>query len=137
MRRSIVPMAAAAVALAGCAPTSDTAPDGVAAAPRAEARQCFDPARIVNFNRGESGMIYVRALNGDVFAITGAGCPDIGTGIRISIAPATGFGSRLCVGDGAQVVTPSTSFGPARCQAWVQSALTQAEVEALPSRYRP
>lgn len=136
MRRSIVIILAVA-GLTACAPAAGNAPDSQIASARDEPGQCFDPARIVNYTRGESGMIYVRALNRDVFAITGAGCPDIGAGVAISIAPAIGIGSRLCVGDSANVVTPAAGFGPARCRARVHSALTEAEVEALPSRFRP
>ena len=134
MRRPIALLLAAA-GLAACAPTSDVAPD--AAASRGEPRQCFDPARIVNFTRGETGTLYVRALNRDVFEIGGSTCPDIGAGAAISITPALSASSRLCVGDDAQISQPATGFGPARCRARVQKALTEAEVEALPSRYRP
>ena len=132
MRRPIALLLVAA-GLAACAPAAGSA----LATSQSGPGQCFDPARIVNYTRGESGMIYVRALNRDVFAITGTGCPDIGAGVTISITPAIGIGSRLCVGDGANVVTPAAGFGPARCRARVQSALTPAEVEALPSRHRP
>ena len=136
MGRSIVVLLAAA-GLTGCAPAAGSAPGSQIASTRGGPGQCFDPARIVNYTRGESGMIYVRALNRDVFAITGAGCPDIGAGVAISITPAIGIGSRLCVGDDASVVTPAAGFGPARCRARVQSALTPEQVEALPSRFRP
>jgi hypothetical protein len=136
MRRSIALLFVAA-GLAGCAPTSDAAPDGAAATARSGPRQCFDPARIVNFARGETGTLYVRALNGDVFELNGAGCPDIGAGLSLSITPAVGIGSQLCVGEDAQVVTPAAGFGPSRCRARIRAALTDSEVEALPSRYRP
>lgn len=136
MRRSIALLLAAA-GLAACAPAAGSAPDSALATSRSGPGQCFDPARIVNYARGESGVIYVRAQNGDVFGISGAGCPDIGAGISISITPTIGIGSRLCVGDDAHVVTPAAGFGPARCRARVQSALTEAEIEALPSRQRP
>ena len=136
MRRSIA-LCLVAAGLAGCAPSAGTASGSSLAAARDTPGQCFDPARIVNYTRGESGMIYVRTQNRDVFAITGTGCPDIGAGATISITPAIGIGSRLCVGDDANVVTPAVGFGPARCRARVQSALTPAEIEALPSRFRP
>lgn len=135
--RRLITLLFAAAGVAACAPAAGSAPDSALATSRSGSGQCFDPARIVNYTRGETSMIYVRALNGDVFGITGAGCPDIGAGVTISITPATGIGSRLCVGDDAQVVTPAAGFGPARCRARVQSALTPAEVEALPSRFRP
>lgn len=135
MRRSI-PLLLVAAGLAGCAPAAGGAPGSQIAATRGPG-QCFDPARVVNFTRGENSMIYVRALNGDVFSITGTGCPDIGSGVTISITPTIGIGSRLCVGDDANVVTPATGFGPARCRARVRSALTPTEIEALPSRFRP
>lgn len=135
MRRPLAFVVVAA-ALAGCAPSAEMAARAGPSAP-GEARQCFDPARIVNFTRGETSTLYVRALGGEVFVLTGAGCPDIGSGPTIAVTPALGFGSRICVGDDADVVSPSTTFGPLRCRARVTRALTEAEVEALPSRYRP
>ncbi|MGV3579186.1 hypothetical protein [Brevundimonas sp.] len=136
MRRSIALILAAA-GLTACAPISTSAPDAAAATPRSGPRQCFDPARITNFARGEPGTLYVRALNGDVYSLVGGGCPDAGAGMSISITPAIGIGSQLCVGEDAQIVTPASNFGPTRCRARIQAALTPAEVEALPSRYRP
>lgn len=136
MRRSIALLFAVA-GLTACAPSTTSAPDGAASPSASGPRQCFDPARITNFTRGEPGTLYVRALNGDVYRVNGPGCADLGAGVTISIAPAVGIGSQLCVGEDAQILTPAASFGPSRCRARIQAALTDVEVQALPSRHRP
>lgn len=123
--------------LAACAPSTGNAPGSQAAASEGYARPCFQPARITNFTRGDTQQIYVKVLGGGVFALRSSGCPDFGTGFALQIAPATGIGDRLCVGDSAQVAAPNGSFGPGQCLARVERSLTDAEVEALPSRYRP
>ncbi len=76
-------------------------------------------------------------FGGGVFSIRSGGCPDVGRANSLSITPATGVGSQLCVGDTARIVAPNTGFGPDQCLARVERSLTQAEVDALPSAQRP
>lgn len=136
MRRSLAIILAAA-GVAACAPAAETAPGPQASASSPYARPCFQPARITNFARGETQRVYVKVLGGGVFELGSAGCPDFGTGPALLIAPATGIGNSLCVGDSARVAAPNGSFGPHPCLARVERSLTDAEVEALPSRQRP
>ena len=124
-------------AVAGCAPTDGTAPGAQIGTAAGGARQCFQPDRIINFTKGDTEQIYVRVLGGGVFAIRSGGCPDVGNANALVITSATSIGSQVCVGDGARIAVPRTSFGPDQCLARVERSLTEAEVEALPSRQRP
>lgn len=141
MRRSMAPtlslISLALMGMAGCAPMEGAAPGSRVAASDGGARQCFDPSRIVNFSTGEAQQLYVRTLGGEVFRINSASCLNTGLITTVSITPVGGMGSRVCAGESVEVATPNPSFGPGRCSARVDRALTEAEVEALPSRYRP
>jgi hypothetical protein len=136
MRRSIAVLIALS-GLAACAPTEGSAPGSGIGLPDGGARQCFQPDRIINFTRGETEQVYVKVLGGGVFAIRSGGCPDVASANSLSITPATGMGGQLCVGDSARIVVPNASFGPDQCLARVERSLTEADVEALPSRQRP
>ena len=136
MRRSLVLILAGA-SVAACAPATATAPGAQAGAARTDARPCFQPARITNFTQTDTQGVYVKVMGGGVFELSSAGCPDLGRGLSLVIVPSIGSGDRLCVGDSARVAAPDGSFGPQRCLARVERALTAAEVEALPSRQRP
>lgn len=138
MRRSIILLAAVAVAgVAGCAPTDGAAPGSGIGTADGGARQCFQPDRIVNFTRGETEQVNIRVLGGGVFSIRSGGCLDLGTANAIVVTPASGIGSQVCVGDSVRVGVPQARFGPDQCMARVERSLTEAEVEALPSRQRP
>lgn len=133
MRQSIAALVIAA-GVAACAPTGGTAPD---AAARAAPRPCFQPDRITNFTDGGGQRLYVRVFGSGVYAIGTGGCPDVASAHTLAITPTIGVSDRLCVGDSARIAVPNASFGPNPCIARVERALTEAEVEALPSNQRP
>ncbi len=135
--RSILAITLTAASVASCAPSTERAAGTPGISTSNDARQCFQPDRITNFTRGDAEQVYVKVLGGEVFELNSGGCPDMGRGVSLLIAPTTGIGDRLCVGEDARVSTPNGSFGPSQCRARVVRALTPAEVEALPSRQRP
>lgn len=133
MRRSI-PLLLSFAALAACAPTEGASVQ-TAAADRPP-RQCFTPREVVNFRSDGAQSIYLRTLDGGVYEASSGGCFDIGNAIAVSIAPTMGINDRLCVGDGAQIVSQS-STRPGPCSMRIVNRLTEAQIEALPSRHRP
>ena len=136
MRRSIALLFVLS-GVAACAPTGEAAPGARLQAASDEPARCFQQDRIINFKAGETQQVYVRIFGGDVFAIRGGGCPDVSTSNVFSLTPATGVGSRICVGDSVRIAVPNTRFGPDQCLARVERSLTPAEVEALPGIQRP
>ena len=136
MRRSI-PLLLVLSGVAACAPTGSTSPGAWLQAASEEPARCFQQDRIINFKAGETQQVYVRIFGGDVFAIRGGGCPDLGSTNAFSITPATSVGSRICVGDSVRIAVPNTRFGPDQCLARVERSLSPAEVEALPGIQRP
>lgn len=127
---------AAVLAVSGCAPTAGEG----GTTETASSRQCFFADEVRNFRGGETQSIYVRDLRNQVFELRGAGfCRDLDYALALSIRPQTGGINRLCTGDWAEVAVAgggaTPSMGPCRVQ--VTRALTEAEVEALPSRQRP
>ncbi len=134
--RYALTLTAAALALASCAPTGVATPGPQAGADREPAR-CFQPQRVINFREGPDQNLYLRILGGDVFEARSGGCIDLGRSNGLVIEPSSGIGDRLCVGDQARI-TPSSSTFPTRpCLARIERSLTEAEIEALPSRSRP
>lgn len=136
MRRPIA-LLLALIGLAACAPTgADTSPGlGTSAG---GPRQCFEPARVINFTRGANPQqVNLRAFGGAVFQVNSAGCLDLARTNAMAITPTIGVSDRLCVGDSARitVLNPSISQGP--CAARVERSLTAAEIEALPGNQRP
>lgn len=125
-------VSAGAVILSACAPTSE-AVDG-AAVPR----RCFTASTVFNFNAADDNILYVRAPRDAVFELRAIGfCQDLDWAQRLAISPVTG-GGQLCPGDEAHLVYAgggSQQRGP--CRVRVERQLTEAEVAALPSRYRP
>ncbi len=136
MRRSIALLSVLSC-VAACAPTGGAAPGGRFQTANDEPARCFQQDRVINFTRGETQQVYVRVLGGDVFAIRGGGCPDVGSANSFSLTPAAGVGNRMCVGDSVRIAVPDTRFGPDQCLARVERSLTPAEVEALPGIQRP
>ena len=127
---------ASGLGLSACAPTSDHSMTADSA--ERTPRQCFDTDRVINFRSDQEHTLYVRAANRDVYELqTGGPCRELETTIGIVLQPSAGGFNRLCIGDWANVgVAGSTSLS-GRCRARVVRALTEAEVEALPSRVRP
>ena len=125
-----------ATGLAGCAPIEGAAGLRTAAADRPE-RQCFLPRQVVNFRSDGAQSVYLRALGGDVFEVSSAGCLDLTSSNALSITPSMGISDRLCVGDGARIAVQNPTIGQGPCQARVVRKLTVAEIEALPPGNRP
>ena len=127
---------ASVMLVAACAPTGPmrNADDGDR--PMRSPRQCFDPARIINFSGGGQGGLNIKVLGGDVYRLNTGGCTGYDGATALTITPTIPIPDRLCVGDMARVTSSSaTAFGP--CLARVESQLTPAQIEALPSRERP
>ena len=116
---------------ASCAPGPDTA-----MAPRSS-DTCFMSDRVINFRAGQSPSIYVKALGGDVFEIqTTSYCSGVESANALAFTPLMGSGTRTCVSDSLSVDV-AVAGSSNRCRARVVRKLTEEEVAALPSRYRP
>lgn len=130
--RSILTFTAFATmaALAGCAPVSTTPADETrSSTPRA----CFYTDQVRNFRSGDAQSLYVRDLSRNVFQLNASGfCRDLDFANAIVIRPQAGGGNRVCVDDWVVI-----GAGAEPCRAVVRRQLTEAEVEALPSRQRP
>ncbi len=130
---SIATLAASVLTVAACAPASS----GGAAASAAAPRVCFHGDQVRNFRAGEPLSVFLRAQDGTVFEARSSGiCRDLETTNTLVIS-ALGGGSRLCVGDFASIAVRPFSGPASVCRAQITRALSEAEVEALPSRYRP
>jgi hypothetical protein len=126
-----------ALLMAGCAPTGAGSPGGMAAAGDSTPRQCFRSSQIRNFRPGGAQQLYIRAQDGAVYGIRASACLELGTTNAMTITPATGPSDRLCVGDSARIDVLGATLRQGPCAARVHRVLTEAEVEALPSRQRP
>jgi len=117
---------------ASCAPGPDMAMAG------GTERVCFMSDRIINFRAGQSPSVYVRALGGDVFELQSTGyCRDLDSAISLGFSPLTGSSDRTCVGDSIDIDVSVAGASSNRCRARVVRQLSEEEVAALPSRYRP
>lgn len=139
MTRLVSSAAVAAITAlaASCAPVDGAAP-GATASARPE-RQCFNTEQVRNFRQGETGRLYIRALQDQVFELnTSGGCMDLDIAHRLTITadPPLG-GSRICTGDWARITLPGSAAPSAMCRARVDRALTAEEVAALPDAHRP
>ncbi|MBO9500194.1 hypothetical protein [Brevundimonas sp. A19_0] len=116
---------------AACAPGPDTA-----MTPRS-ADTCFLTDRVINFRAGQSPSLYVKARDGSVFELqTTSFCPGAESTNTLVLTPLMGGGSRSCVSDSLSIDV--AGMGTAnRCTARVVRKLSEEEVAALPSRYRP
>ena len=135
MSRSIAAVAVAALALAAAGPAPQTAS---AADEPSAGRQCFRPQTVRNYRTHHDTTAYVRDLRGQVFELQTTGCRGLSASRTLGISPQTG--GTACVGDAVAVATagPSTmGENNSVCSARVTRKLTEAEVEALPSRLRP
>ncbi|MBU1347115.1 MAG: hypothetical protein KKA16_09210 [Alphaproteobacteria bacterium] len=135
MRPSIAILFAAA--LSACAPMGAGGPGARADMGDSAAAPCFRPQQIVNFRGGDEQNLFVRALGGDVFEARTSGCFDLEQANTITITPAAGSSSRLCVGDSANILVRGSTLRQGPCFARIVRSLSEAEVEALPSRSRP
>ena len=136
---SFTAVAAGAVMVASCAPTSDTRMDGDSAGARPE-RQCFSPEQVRNFRQGRPGQLYVRVTRNDVYELNSSGgCTDLDFAQRLAItADGAGLaGGRICTGDWARITLPGSASPISTCRARVDRVLTEEEVAALPSSHRP
>ena len=116
---------------ASCAPGPDTAMNA------RSSDTCFMSDRIINFRAGQSPSIYVKALGGDVYEIqTTSYCSGIESANTLAFTPLVGSSARTCVSDSLSVDV-SVAGSSNRCRARVVKKLTEEEVAALPSRYRP
>ena len=104
----------AAMAVAACAPSP--APLDASGQPR----ECFFANRADSYSDGGDGLILVRDGARGVFEMEVTGvCPDIDWSRALAIEPLVGA-SRLCVGDHATLLVPSTlSRSVDRCPARV------------------
>jgi len=101
-------------------------------------RTCFMSDRVVNFRPGQSPSVYVKALGGDVFELQSTGyCRDLDSAISLGFIPLTGSSARTCVGDPVDISVSVSGPSSNPCRARVVRHLTEDEVAALPSRYRP
>lgn len=136
---SFTVVAAGAVMVAACAPTSDAGMDGDSAGARPE-RQCFSPEQVRNFRAGRPGQLYVRVTRNDVYELNSSGgCTDLDFAQRLAItADGAGLaGGRICTGDWARITLPGSASPISTCRARVDRVLTEDEVAALPSAHRP
>ncbi|MDP3379125.1 MAG: hypothetical protein Q8S53_12250 [Brevundimonas sp.] len=101
-------------------------------------RACFMSDRIINFRAGQSPSLYVKALGGDVFELQSTGyCRDMDSAVSLGFTPLTGSSERTCVGDPIDINVSVAGASSNRCRARVVRKLSEEEVAALPSRYRP
>jgi hypothetical protein len=101
-------------------------------------RACFMADRIINFRAGQSPSIYVKALGGDVFEVqTTSYCSGIEGANTLAFTPLVGASTRTCVSDSLSVDVAVAGASSNRCRARVVRQLSEEEVAALPSRYRP
>lgn len=137
MRRLTLPLLAA-LSLAACAPVAPGSEQQSAAATARTPRQCFDVDRIQNFRSDGDDVLYVRTNNNRVYALTpSAGCQDLQDAMGIALLPGGGP-DRICDGDWVHVaIQGAVSPSAASCRARVDRQLTEAEIEALPTRLRP
>ncbi|HZW15713.1 MAG TPA: DUF6491 family protein [Brevundimonas sp.] len=135
MSRPTAIIAVTALALAAAAPAPQVA--SAAGEPSAE-RQCFRPQTVRNYRTDHDTTAYVRDLRGQVFELQTTGCRGLSASRTLGISPQTG--GTACVGEAVTVATagPSTmGENNSVCAARVTRKLTEAEIEALPSRLRP
>ncbi len=124
--------AASLLVATGCAPTDSRNVDGTH-----QPRRCFTARDVRNFAPVNSTTVNLR-VGRDVYRVQTFGfCPDLGWTNRMALRT-TGGSSMICVGSGLGV-TLYTRGPSGRQQCRVQSitALTPAEVQALPARQRP
>ncbi|CAN5148754.1 hypothetical protein BH09PSE1_BH09PSE1_19720 [soil metagenome] len=139
MRLFFVVPATLGVLLLGSACGSTAAPGATSLASTGP-DQCFSPDHVTNFASSRNSTLYLRAIDRKVFELetTGA-CFDLNSTSQLVVRSFRG-GSRLCVGDNAEVAIAGAGPGGGNvqtCHARVIRSLTEDQVAALPSRARP
>jgi hypothetical protein len=139
VRRFLLVLPPLAALIAGCAAAPGASPESATSPTRARApeRQCFSPHQVDNFRTGEPQTLYLRARGAGVYRLTTAGaCSDLETAYGLAVAPEMGA-SRLCTEEWVTVTVPGSAAAVQTCRARIDRRLTEAEVAALPARYRP
>lgn len=139
MRAVLSALVAVPLVLASCAPGPMTQADG---ATRSSAlRPCFYSDQIRNFREAGPGRVFVRDNRDQVFEIeSSGGCFDVGSTNRFAIVTDLpgAVSSRACVDDSVRILVPEgAGVRSDICRARITSALSEAEVAALPDRQRP
>lgn len=146
MRALTVCVVASAFALTAYAPaTGGQSADqsrpttGMAYSGPAQPRQCFSVRQVSNYTHGARDQVFLRVGMRDVYELSGAGgCSDMDFAQQMALIPDGGMaGSRLCTDDWARVVVPGTASRVSTCRVRISRKLTEAEVTALPARYKP
>lgn len=132
MRQSLLVLVPVVGLMAGCAASPAAAPV------RAESpqRQCFFQQQVENFRSGMSSTLYLKVRGSGVYELTTAGDCDLGNAVQLAIVAEMGS-SRLCTDDWVTLGTPARGGPPQTCRAFIEKTLSDAEVAALPARYRP
>lgn len=139
MRRFLLVLPPLAALIAGCAAAPGSPPESGTGPARTKSpeRQCFSQHQVDNFRTGEPQTLYLRARGSGVYRLTTAGaCTDLETAYGLAIAPEMGA-SRLCTEEWVTVTVPGSAAAVQTCRARIERKLTEAEVAALPARYRP
>lgn len=136
MKRSLVLITAAALALAagGAAPSPDKAQDK--AAPAKAQRSCFSPRFVDGFAAPDDKNLYVRVGVRDVYHFEMfAPCLDMDWNQQLGLVARPG--PFICDGMDAEIISHATGLGRQRCLVRNMRKLTPQEVAALPKRAKP
>jgi hypothetical protein len=133
MRQSLLVLVPAVGLLIGSA----AAPSATPARAEAPERQCFYQQQVDNFRSGADQTLYLKVRGGGVYQLSASGaCTDLDNAYRLAIVPEMGA-SRLCTDEWATLAVPGSAAPVQTCRARIDKKLTDAEVAALPARYRP
>lgn len=139
MRQFLLVLVPLAGLIAGCAAAPGSTPGYGTSRARADApeRQCFFRQEVDNFRSGDGPSLYLKVRGSGVYQLTTAGgCTDLDNAYRLAIVPEMGA-SRLCTDEWATLAVPGSAAPIQTCRARIDKKLTDAEVAALPARYRP
>jgi hypothetical protein len=133
VRQSLLVLIPVVGLMVGSAAIPATAP----ARADAPERQCFFQQQVDNFRSGEAQTLYLKVRGSGVYRLNTAGaCTDLDNAYQLAIVPEMGA-SRLCTDEWATIAVPGSSAPIQACRARIEKKLTDAEVAALPARYRP
>lgn len=99
-------------------------------------RQCFFQQQVDNFRSARAPTLYLKVRGSGVYELTTAGDCDLDNAVQLAIVAEAGS-SRLCTDDWVTLGTPARGGPPQTCRAFIEKKLTDAEVAAIPARYRP
>lgn len=120
---------AAVLVLGGCAaqPSRELAAQ--------DNRKCFYADNVNGFTAVDDDTVNLRVGANDVYQLELLGpCPDVDWSLKIGIQ--SRGSSWICSGLDATLITPS-AIGPQRCPVRTITALTPAQIAALPAGQRP